>query len=120
MKGNDPTRVRAMRAVASVNLNRKKDMPHTLEQKRLHSQKVRAERKQFAHTKLGGACVACGSHENLEMDHINPKYKKNNVSRMYTYSWAKFMAELNKCQLLCKSCHVVKTSSNDRKVMSSI
>lgn len=95
-------------------------MPHTLEQKRLHSRKVRAERKKYAHKFLGGACKECGSKSTLEMDHINPKFKKNNVSRMYTYSWAKFSAELRKCQLLCKSCHQAKTSSSDQRVLNAI
>jgi 5-methylcytosine-specific restriction endonuclease McrA len=95
-------------------------MPHTLEQKRLHSQKVRAERKQYAHKFLGGSCSKCGSTNNLEMDHLDPATKVNNVSRMFTYSMAKFMAELRKCQLLCTNCHRERTKLQSLNVVSNL
>ena len=53
------------------------------------------------------SCIACGSIEQLEIDHVNPdeKWKHN----FWSYSWKKIYSELEKCQVLCKPCHSSKT-----------
>jgi 5-methylcytosine-specific restriction endonuclease McrA len=63
---------------------------------------------------LGNKCVKCGSTHNLEFDHIDPKTKIENISnavRAQCWSWKRLIIELDKCQLLCKPCHIEKTSS---------
>lgn len=58
---------------------------------------------------LGGKCAICGSIENLEIDHINPKtklFKMTSITRMSKY---KFYKELNLCQLLCDTHHNEKS-----------
>lgn len=56
-----------------------------------------------------GPCVRCGSDERLEFDHIDSDTKTVNVSRMQGWSEPRIEAEIAKCQVLCKPCHVAKT-----------
>jgi 5-methylcytosine-specific restriction endonuclease McrA len=69
----------------------------------------RKKRKEDAISQLGGQCVICGSKENLEFDHINPETKRDTISNMWTSNKEKLQEELNKCQLLCRSCHLKKS-----------
>lgn len=64
---------------------------------------------------LGGKCVQCGSTYDLEFDHIEPSTKKSVISKMWTASESRFQAELLKCQLLCTSCHLEKTTQEKLK-----
>ncbi len=69
------------------------------------------ERRQESLSILGGTCVVCGSQDQLEIDHIDPKQKSFSLAS----GWAKpkdvYFAELSKCQLLCKTHHIEKTRS---------
>jgi ribosomal protein S27AE len=67
--------------------------------------KVRAEAIQL----LGGKCNKCGSAEELEIDHVDRKQKSFEISKIWALAREKFLAELAKCQLLCKSCHRIKS-----------
>lgn len=58
---------------------------------------------------LGNKCFYCGSVNNLEFDHIDPKTKEIEVSRMLNVSLERFWNEVKKCQLLCRTCHIKKT-----------
>lgn len=64
---------------------------------------------------LGGACVICGSTENLQLDHINPSTKKFNVGKLWSVNQEEFLEEITKCQLLCFTCHIAKTIVYDKK-----
>jgi 5-methylcytosine-specific restriction endonuclease McrA len=58
---------------------------------------------------LGGCCIRCGSIEGLEFDHIDRTTKVANISdKLSRWSIARLMDELQKCQLLCKDCHLKK------------
>lgn len=67
------------------------------------------KRRTDAINKLGGCCKKCNSKENLEIDHIDPKKKKFNISVSWSTNINKINLELEKCQLLCKKCHIEKT-----------
>lgn len=67
-------------------------------------------RRAEALIKLGGKCVKCGTTENLEFDHIDPKTKSFEIGAWGSHSKADLEIELAKCQLLCKSCHIEKTA----------
>lgn len=49
------------------------------------------------------SCARCGSTEDLELDHVNPADKVSH--RIWTWSEKRRVAELAKCQVLCKPCH---------------
>jgi len=53
-----------------------------------------------------GPCVVCGSAKNLEIDHKDCKTKLNH--RVWSWSEIRRNVELEKCQVLCKPCHVQK------------
>src|SRR5216117_3200210 len=67
------------------------------------------ERRKEAIESLGGKCIKCGSVENLEIDHIDPKTKSFNFSKIWSFSPEKYSKELEKCQILCKDCHMKKS-----------
>lgn len=60
---------------------------------------------------LGGICVKCGSIEQLEFDHINPKEKTLNISIYFTMRVLPLIVykEIKKMQLLCHKCHKDKS-----------
>lgn len=59
--------------------------------------------------KLGGKCEICGCTAGLQFDHINPDTKTFSIAKLLSYSKDTVDAELKKCQLLCKSCHLEKS-----------
>lgn len=65
-------------------------------------------RRNEAIHKFGGKCVKCGSVDNLEFDHINPADKLFTIGQMWSLNNTVYVTELNKCQLLCTSCHLEK------------
>lgn len=54
----------------------------------------------------GGACVQCGSTDNLEVDHVTPSNKITH--RVWSYASGFRERELSKCQILCHKCHQEK------------
>jgi thymidine kinase len=60
--------------------------------------------------KVERGCIDCGynaHHAGLEFDHREDKFK--NVTAMLTYSHAKLMAEIDKCDVVCGTCHNIRT-----------
>ncbi len=68
------------------------------------------EKRNAKIAELGGVCVHCGSDQNLEFDHIDPSTKEFTIA--IGWSSTQLDAEVAKCQLLCKSCHLTKTKEN--------
>lgn len=61
--------------------------------------------------RLGGKCKHCGAAESLEFDHIDWRTKVFSVTtNWYIKDRDLFESELAKCQLLCNSCHKIKTA----------
>lgn len=58
---------------------------------------------------LGGKCKKCRSTSVLELDHIDPKTKTMDISKMLNSSIKVFWEEVTKCQILCKDCHKIKS-----------
>lgn len=52
-------------------------------------------------------CIQCGSVENLELDHIDPRTKVSHS--IWSWSESRRLAEIAKCQVLCQTCHKQKT-----------
>jgi hypothetical protein len=61
---------------------------------------------------LGGKCVGCGTTENLQFDHIDRHEKSFCLGKSLANKLDKLIEEAKKCQLLCDSCHRIKTSIN--------
>lgn len=76
---------------------------------RVRARERNKRKRQEALDFLGNKCVVCGSVENLEFDHIDPKTKTTEVQWLLTSNKDTLLAELKKCQLLCSSCHLEKT-----------
>ena len=57
----------------------------------------------------GGKCQICGYDKYqgaLDLHHVNPKEKDFGIAdKGYTHSWEKVKAELDKCILICATCH---------------
>ena len=70
-------------------------------------------RRQAFIEQLGGQCLKCGSRKALEIDHIDPTQKSYDVGRFWALRIETVTAELSKCQLLCKACHISKTRSDN-------
>jgi hypothetical protein len=64
---------------------------------------------------MGGRCANCGSTEELQFDHVDPRLKKFSVSftHQLTLENPDTVAELMKCQLLCTPCHQDKTAQEN-------
>lgn len=70
-----------------------------------------AKRKEEIYKYLGGACVICGTTENLDIDHKIAEDKKFDISSNWSRSWDFLVVELDKCQLLCRPHHREKTAA---------
>jgi len=76
--------------------------------------RIRDERRQYLREYLGGKCVRCGSIENLEFDHIIKENKSFTISSSLTcFSIEDLILEADKCQLLCRPCHIEKSHEED-------
>jgi hypothetical protein len=71
------------------------------------------KRRDAAVAAMGGKCARCGAAERLEVDHIDPSTKIAHS----IWSWAadRRAAELAKCQLLCRPCHITKSADERRR-----
>lgn len=59
---------------------------------------------------LGGKCVECGTEDDLEIDHIDPATKSFEPGKCLNLKNPLHLAEIEKCQLLCREHHRVKTA----------
>lgn len=51
----------------------------------------------------GAACARCGSTEDLQLHHRDPAEKDDH--RIWSWSEARILSELGKCDVLCRPCH---------------
>lgn len=93
----------------------------TPEQRRKYNLRLYHERRKELVERLGGRCVVCGTTENLEFDHKDPTTKTLHLSRQLTRAKTIIEHECTKCQLLCRTCHILK-SRNDgsRSVLTDV
>jgi hypothetical protein len=72
--------------------------------------KIRDDRRTILRNRLGGKCVRCESTENLEFDHIIKETKSFTIGSSLTcFSIEELILEVDKCQLLCRPCHIDKS-----------
>lgn len=65
---------------------------------------------------LGNKCQSCGSTENLEFDHKNPRRKQHDFNEIKDGPENAILKEIMKCSLLCANCHHDKTRDNNEYV----
>ena len=91
----------------------------TIQEKEQHNKKEKARYQQVmaaAIAQLGGECSKCKSTVDLQIDHIDPQTKSFEISSAWS-SPSKFQSELIKCQLLCETCHKLKTNDDFKQGM---
>jgi hypothetical protein len=62
---------------------------------------------------LGGHCVDCGFDKDLNgltFDHLPERGEPDRAALHLTGSWARIKAELDKCELVCGTCHLIRTA----------
>lgn len=73
------------------------------------TRELRARKKQQLIEHLGGKCVGCGTDKDLQFDHIVRADKSFTIGQCMHKHMEVLIEEANKCQLLCKRCHELKT-----------
>ena len=76
----------------------------------LNAKNKAKKRQQIQEYKKMMGCSKCGYNENpdiLHFHHIDPRTKVANISRMVgkNHSMKRIKEEINKCRLLCITCH---------------
>ena len=83
----------------------------TIEDRRTYLRNRYNRQMQELRELLGGKCIQCDSTEDLHFDHVIPGKKTASISRLISNgNKADALKELTYCQLLCKQCHLKKTS----------
>lgn len=67
------------------------------------------ERMELAYSIRGRTCVKCGSAEYPEFHHKDPNEKCFEIWYGYKRNLKVFLLEVDKCEILCKSCHAKET-----------
>jgi len=89
---------------------------------RKSSVKIRTKRRIYVHElkKNSNGCVYCGESNPLclDFDHIDPSTKKFTPANGITNgtNWAAVLEELDKCQLVCRNCHGIKSILEGNKM----
>jgi hypothetical protein len=86
-------------------------MPYKGEAKRIY-QREWVKRRRADWITQNGPCARCGSSDELNVDHIDPTTKLMNPQAVWGLTAHKRLAELAKCQVLCRDCHVAKSKAD--------
>ena len=79
--------------------------------------KRRKDIKQELIDLLGGFCSWCEITEDLHIDHIDKEDKSFTLSGPnLDKKWSVLVKELAKCQILCYTCHKLKTYANGEHI----
>ena len=80
------------------------------------SLKTYKKNKETVWRTLGNKCARCGCNHDLQLDHIDPRTKKFDITQKLSSKLGPLWEEIHKCQLLCESCHREK-NKEDQKVI---
>ena len=85
----------------------------------LYAAKRRDRRKHHLNKfKIKKGCVMCGYSLHgcaLDFDHLDRSTKVAAVSRLVLGKLSKLFAEIRKCQVICKNCHQVKSTMEEKR-----
>lgn len=100
-----------------------KDKDKQREFQRLWRRKYRLDQKLKAIEILGGKCKNCGvtDYRCLEFDHIKPELREpsSHISHLVIRAIVTGKLTNNEIQLLCASCHSIKTYETDRLLFAN-
>jgi hypothetical protein len=88
-------------------------MPYKDKEKQLAYQREWIARQRREWIDANGPCVLCGSHQRLEVDHIDPSVKVTH--NIWSWSRERRKKELVKCRVLCYECHKTKSATEQLK-----
>lgn len=88
----------------------KHTMPYKDAEKQREYQRLWKRKRKEEWFLANGPCVDCGSWQNLELDHENPKEKIDH--RVWSWELRKRLKELSKCKPRCRRCHRIKTNKD--------
>ena len=80
------------------------------------SRLYKRDRRHRAITYLGGKCVDCETTDLrvLEFDHVTEKRSGGpTIAALLGCDWERLRQELDKCELVCANCHVIRTYNRD-------
>jgi 5-methylcytosine-specific restriction endonuclease McrA len=73
------------------------------------------QRRERVIEQMGGECEWCGSSDRLEIDHRDRRSKDFDLGkRLASAPMDEIEDELEKCRLLCRLCHELKTHGRER------
>ncbi len=78
---------------------------HNEHYKELNRQR-RKQRRELCLSILGGKCIKCFTVEDLEINHKDPDTKILTTQQIHNLPEDELVIELQKCELLCKACHI--------------
>jgi len=81
-------------------------MPYKDPAQQKEYQRVWIANRRTRWVKKNGPCATCGSTEDLQVDHVDPRRKATH--RVWSWKKERREAELARCQVLCDSCHKEK------------
>ena len=81
------------------------DMRNIIQQRKVQREWIATRRRKWL--TANGPCNICGSWSQLEVDHIDPTTKIDH--KVWSWTEIRRLAELAKCQVLCRTCHLKKT-----------
>lgn len=90
------------------------------ENKKVNSKSIRLRNTIFIYNfLLSHPCEICGENNPLKLtfDHLDPKLKENNIAEMKLHSLDKVQKEIEKCRVLCGSCHLEWTAKQSNSIM---
>lgn len=83
------------------------------EYQREYQRMYQREKRAWLQTlKEGKPCISCGTEYHpaaMQWHHRDPSKKTSEVSRLASYSKARILEEIAKCDLMCANCHAVET-----------
>jgi hypothetical protein len=81
------------------------------------NKKRKAEMRDDLNKVIDVPCMDCGVKYPpyvMDLDHRNPQDKVDVIARLITNgSWEKFLAEIDKCDIVCSNCHRERTHNKN-------
>lgn len=65
----------------------------------------RAERRKAINAMVGDTCPTCGGQMIIPQFHHPDNNKEHDVGDMYNFKLERMLHEINKCEVMCRSCH---------------